>query len=136
MGDWKEILSGDEEQISAEELLKYLDEELSDEEKRAIEKKINNNPFEVDAVDGLSQIQDKESLEKHVSQLNLKLQQFTTKRPRKAKQKIKIFEWIILTLVILLFICVISFIIISLQNKPHFSYTNPFSVNAVFNDPF
>lgn len=117
MADWSDILSGNEEQITEEELLKYLDEDVSEDEKYALEKKINSHPFEIDAVQGLSQIPDKESLEKHVGQLNVKLQQLTAKRPRKQKQKINIFEWIVLAVVIILFICVITFIIINLQNK-------------------
>lgn len=117
MADWKDILSEDEEQLSEEELLQYLNNNIPEEEKHVIEKKINNSPFEADAFQGLSQMQNKYNLKKEVAQLNQKLHQLTTKKPRKEKKNIKISEWIILTILVLLFICIIGYFIISLQNK-------------------
>ncbi len=119
MADWKDILSNDKEQISQEELLKYLGDEISEEEKYVLDQKISNSDFETDAIQGLSQIQNRESVQKHVTQLNLKLQQLTGKKPRRQKEKIKISVWLIVTLLIILFVCVISFIIISLDDKGH-----------------
>ena len=117
MADWKDILSDNEAQLSEEELLKYLENDLPEEEKYSIEKKLNAGPFEADALQGLAQVQNKDNLKKHVSQLNKKLQQLTAKRQRKEKRKIRIFEWIILAILLLLFICTLGYIIISLYNK-------------------
>lgn len=130
MDDWKNISFENDEQISEEELLKYFSDDVSEEEKYALEKKISS-PFETDAVQGLSQIQNKESLEKHVGQLNLNLRQLTAKRPRKLKQKIKVFEWSLLALLLLLFICVIGFIIISLGSKAHLHTQISFAVQEL-----
>jgi type II secretory pathway component PulL len=117
MADWKDILSDKEEQLSEEELLKYLDEDLPEEEKYLIEEKINNSPFEAEALQGLLQFENKENLQKHVNQLNHKLKQLTGKRQRKEKTKVKVFEWIILAILLLLFVCVISYIVISLHHR-------------------
>lgn len=117
MADWKDILSDNEQQISEEELLKYLDVDTPEEEKHAIESKINNNPFEADALQGLLQVQNKKNLEKSVNQLNQKLHQLTGKRHHKTKREINVFEWSILTLVLLLFICIIFYIIMILNGK-------------------
>ena len=117
MADWKDILSGNDEQLTEEELLMYLDENVPEEEKRTIENKISNNPFELDALQGLLQVQNKDNLSKHVKQLNQKLQQLTAKRHRKEKRKINIFQWMLLALGILLFTCIIGYIIIWLHNK-------------------
>lgn len=132
MADWKDILSENEEQLSEEELLKYLDSNISEEEKYSIEKKINNSPFETDAFQGLSQVQNKDNLKKQVNQLNQKLHQLTAKKPRKEKRKIKIFEWIILAILILLFICIISYVIIYLQNKSSIHTQIHFTTKQLF----
>lgn len=87
MADWKDILSDNEQQLSEEELLKYLDDNVPEEEKYSIEKKIDNSPFEADALQGLLQVQNKENLHKHVNQLNQKLHQLTAKRQRKEKER-------------------------------------------------
>ena len=117
MANWKDILSNNEEQLTEEELLKYLDDDIADEEKLLIENKINNSPFEADALQGLLQVENKVNLPKHVKQLNQKLQQLTAKRQRKEKRKIRIFEWMVLALLILLFTCIIGYIIIHLHSK-------------------
>ena len=117
MANWKDILSDNGQQLTEEELLKYLDNDIDEEEKYMIEKKINDSPFENEALQGLSQVQNKDNLQKHVNQLNQSLAKLTGKRQRKEKRKIRIFEWIILTILFLLFICVMGYIIINLYNK-------------------
>src|SRR5215210_4035214 len=106
MAECKDISSGNEDQITEEELLRYLRRDVTEDEKKQIEKKIHSSPFEIDAVEGLSNVRDKENLQGHVSQLHLKLRQLTFKKPRKEKEKIKIFEWMVLAILILLFICI------------------------------
>src|SRR4051794_7931812 len=117
MADWKDILSGNEDQLTEEELLRYLHHDISDHEKDLIEKKILSSPFESDALEGLARVPNQERLQKQVSQLHLKLRQLTAKKTRKEKEKIKIYEWMILAILILLFLCIITFMIISLHNS-------------------
>ena len=125
MAEWKNILPDNNEQLSNEDLLKYLDSNTSEEEKYAIEKKFSDTSFESDAIDGLQQIKNQERLKNHVSQLNLKLQQqLISKKHRKEKRKIKNFQWIILTIVILLLLCLISLAIISMHNKNRSAYNH------------
>lgn len=124
MADWKNILP-DNEQLSNEDLLKYLANNTSEEEKHAIEKKFSDSSFESDAIDGLQQIKNLERLKNHVSQLNQKLhQQLLSKKQRKEKRKIKDFQWIIFTIVILLLLCIISLAIISMHNKNSSAHTH------------
>ena len=117
MGDWKDILSDSEEQLSEEDLLKYMDNNTSEEEKRRIEHKLDNSPFEADALQGLLQVQNKTQLKKQVNQLNQKLQQITGKRQRKEKRKINSFELIILTVVLLLFVSIVCYALIILLHR-------------------
>ena len=123
MAEWKNISPDNNEQLSNEDLLKYLDSRTSEEEKYAIEKKFSDTSFESDAIDGLQQIKSQERLKNHVSQLDQKLQQqLISKKHRKEKRKIKDFQWIILTVVILLLLCLISLAIISMHNKNSSAY--------------
>ena len=125
MAEWKNILPDNNEQLSNEDLLKYLDSRTSKEEKYAIEKKFSDTSFESDAIDGLQQIKSQERLKNHVSQLNQKLQQqLISKKHRKQKRKIKDFQWIILAVVILLLLCLISLAIISMHNKNRSAYNH------------
>lgn len=112
MTDWKDILPGKEELLTDEDLLKYLHENISEEEKDDFEKKIISS-FESDALDGLQQIKDKDQLQNHVKQLHKKLPQLLrSKKKRPEKKLLQNFQWIILTLVLLLFICVLGYFII------------------------
>lgn len=113
MDNLKNKLSADEKQLNDEELLRYLRNDLEEEEKNILEKKIENDSFESEALQGLLQIQDKESLKKNLNYLNKKLRQLTSKKQRREKRKIIISEWILLTIIFLLFICVITYFIIS-----------------------
>lgn len=101
-----------EEQLTDEDLLKYLLENMSEEEKYSFEKKVTG-PFESDALDGLQQIKDKARLHKNVHQLHQKLPQLLlSRKQRLEKRKLKDFQWIIYTITILLILCIITFIMI------------------------
>jgi hypothetical protein len=93
MAEWKNILPDNNEQLSNEDLLKYLDSRTSEEEKYAIEKKFSDTSFESDAIDGLQQIKSQERLKNHVSQLDQKLQQqLISKNTVRKKERSKIFN--------------------------------------------
>lgn len=111
MDDFKEILSDKDEMLTDEDLLKYLHENISEEEKYSIEKKITG-AFESDAIDGLQQIKDKKKLQNEVRLLQRNLPQLLLKKHRLEKRKLNDMQWIILTLIILLFLCVVTFVII------------------------
>jgi hypothetical protein len=112
MADWKDILSGSEEPLSEEDLLKYLDQRTRPADKNAIENSAGDG-FDKDALEGLKQIQNPEVVQKHVSHLKQKLhQQLSTKKRRKDKGKINQMQWTILTLLVLLFICISVYVFV------------------------
>ena len=111
MADVKDILSDKDELLTDEDLLKYLHENISEEEKYFIEKKITG-AFESDAIDGLQQIKDKKRLQKQVKQLQRNLPKLLLKKHRLEKKKLNDMQWIILTLIILLFLYIVTFVII------------------------
>ena len=116
MADLKDILSDKNGQLSDEDLLKYLDGDTSEKEKYVIEKKLADTIFESDAVDGLKQIKNQALLKTHVAQLNQKLhQQLLSKKQKKQKRNIKDFQSTIIAILIVLFLCILTYLVIRLS---------------------
>lgn len=112
MADWKEILFDNKEKLTDNDLLSYLHDELPEEEKNLLEKKITGS-FENDALEGLQQIKDKQRLSNHVQQLNKKLPKLLRhKKQLSEKNRLKDFHWSILAIVILLFLCLMAYVMI------------------------
>ncbi len=115
MADWKTILWDKEERISDEELLKYLDENTSAEEKDMLVNKIENSPFEEDALQGLQQLKKPAEVKKYVEQINRKLRkQLHTRNSEPRNYKLLGTRWVLLTLLLLLFICVVGYLLVLL----------------------
>ena len=109
---------GEDETLSNEDLLHYVDERTSVEEKNVIEQKIFEQAFEKDALEGLQKVKNVTSITKQVEYLNEKLkQQLQSKKQQKEKRKIMDMQWIILAVILLLFICIVSYMVVRLQHK-------------------
>lgn len=116
MADWKDILSDKEEDASEQELINYLQGNLSDEEKYAFEKKTADSEFLNDAVEGLSNFKSKQQLNEYVSQLNKNLyKQLDQRKKRKEKRKLKDNPWIIISVIIILVLAIIAFVAIKMH---------------------
>jgi len=97
-----------------EDLLAYVQENLSAEQRYALELKMAENNFINDAVEGLEQIKDKQNIQDYVKDLNHQLRKQThKKRVRKHKRKLKTQELIIIVAVVILILCAIGYIVIS-----------------------
>lgn len=108
----------DDELLSNEELLRYVDEKTSAEDKQAIEQQLSANSFEMDALQGLQKVKNTDTIQKQVDHLNEKLKfELLNKKQHKKKRKIKDMQWIILAVILLLFICMISYTVVRLQHK-------------------
>lgn len=120
MADWRDILSDEEEQLNHDELMNYLDGNLSEQEKHSFEKKAANSPFVNDAVEGLQEFKNKQQLEEHVKEINIKLkQQLKSRQHRKQRPEITDNTWLIISTLIILAICVICYFIIHLYKTSH-----------------
>ena len=118
MADLKDILSEQEEHANEEELIKYLNGNLSDEEKYAFETKTSNSDFVNDAVEGLDQFKRKDRLNDYVEQLNKNLhKQLDLRKKRKEKRSIKDNPWIWFAVILILGLIIIAFVIIRMQHK-------------------
>lgn len=117
--DLKNILSNLSKDVDQETLLKYLNNQLSDEQRHEVEKKMLANDFTDDAMEGLQQIRNKEKISSFVDQLNRDLQKkLEKKKNRREKLRFKNQPWLYIAIFIILLLIVISYVVIQrmLQN--------------------
>ena len=119
MSDLKNILN-QEEELSSEELIRYLQGEASEEERFAIEKQMAESSFVNEAVEGLQDFKDPALVKEYVSQLNLQLQKNTAKKiTRKNKRKLKDENWLVIAILGILLLCVTGYLLIHFITTRH-----------------
>lgn len=111
--DLKDILSSLSPEIDPETLLLYLQNKLSAEKKHDVEKKLLENEFTNDAVEGLREIKDKQGITYLVEMLNRDLKKkLERKKKRRQKMGIKDQPWLYFSVIIILLLIVIAYIVI------------------------
>lgn len=109
----KDILSHLATDIDQETLLLYLQDKLSDEKKREVEKKLAENEFASDALDGLQEFRDKQQVGYIVEMLNRDLKKrLGKKKMRREKMKLPDQTWLYISLLIVILLIVISYMVI------------------------
>lgn len=117
MSDWKNILPGKEGHAKDDELIKYLEGKLSDEDKNAFEQKTADSDFVNDAIEGLSHFDSKQRLKEHVEQLNKTLHTHLVQRKkRRNKLKLKENPWILVGVLLILAFAIIAYVVIRMNN--------------------
>lgn len=117
MPDLKDILN-EEDNPKNDDLLKYIQGDLSKDEQYQVEKQIASSDFASDAMDGLQQIRNKKSIDDYVNELNRQLQkQVSVKKHRKEKRKLKDNQWIIVTVVVVLGLCILGYAVVRYYDK-------------------
>ena len=110
----KDILSHLSTDIDQETLLQYLQDKLSDEKKHEVEKKLLENEFANDAMEGLQEFKDKQQIAYMVDMLNRDLKKKTEKKKqRREKMKLPDQSWIYISVVILILLIIISYMVIN-----------------------
>ena len=118
-GNFKDILSNLSTEVDQETLLLYLQDKLSEEKKHEVEKKLMENEFANDAMEGLQEFRDKQQVSYTVEMLNRDLKKrLQKKKQRKEKMRIKEQPWLYIAILILILLIVLSYIFIHrmLQN--------------------
>jgi asparagine synthetase B (glutamine-hydrolysing) len=116
----KDILSHLSTDIDQETLLLYLQDKLSEEKKHEVEKKLLDNEFANDAMEGLQEIKDKQQVAYMVEMLNRDLKKKTEKKKqRRKKMELNHQPWLYISILILLLLIILSYVVIHkyLQNK-------------------
>jgi uncharacterized membrane protein YgcG len=110
----KDILSNLNPDIDQETLLLYLQGKLPAEKQHELEKKIIDNNFETDALEGLQKIKDQQGVSAIIEQLNRELKKKTQKRKqRKEKFRLNTNPTIWVTIIILLLLIIICYLVIT-----------------------
>lgn len=109
----KDILSHLSTRVDQETLLKYLQGQLSEEQKHEVEKQMLSSSFNEEAMEGLQEFRNKEKLSLLVDQLNRDLKKkLLKKKQRREKLRLEGQPWLYITLIIILILIVISYMII------------------------
>ena len=111
--DILKILSESNKDIDNQKLMDYVAGKLSAKDTHEVEKWMADSEFANDAVEGLQQVQNKKKLESVVEQLNRDLQKkLEQKKTRKEKRKLKDQPWIYYTIILILFLIIITWFVI------------------------
>lgn len=111
--NYKDILSNLSTSVDQETLLLYLQGKLSEEKKHEVEKKLNQNEFDDDALEGLQEIKDKQQIHYIVEKLNRDLKKKTAKKKlRREKMKFKYQPWLYISILILIILITLCYIVI------------------------
>jgi hypothetical protein len=111
--NFKDILSHLSSEIDQETLLLYLQDKLSAEKRHEVEKKLLENEFAEDAVDGLKKINDKQHISYMVEMLNRDLKKKLAKRQQqRERMRIKDQPWLYISIIIIVLLIVIAYIVI------------------------
>jgi preprotein translocase subunit Sec63 len=114
----KDILTNLNPEVDQETLLKYLQGKLSAEEQHEVEKSLVDDPFEADALEGLSAMENKQRITAMVAQLNRDLKKKTSRRNKwKLDRIVKLESWLLLAIVLILLLAVIGYLVIHQLNK-------------------
>ena len=116
----KDILSHLSNDIDQETLMLYLQDKLSEEKKYEVEKKLLENEFASDAMEGLQEFRDKQQVAYIVEALNRDLKKKTEKkRQQREKMKLKDQPWLYISIVIIILLIIISYVIVHKAMQKH-----------------
>lgn len=117
MPDLKDILN-EEDDLRNDDLLKYLQNDLSKDDHHKVEKQMADSDFVSDAVEGLQGMKNKRSIEVYVDELNRQLQKHvSSKKQRKEKRKLKDQPWIIVAVIVVVGLCILAYAVIRYQQR-------------------
>ena len=110
----KDILTHLKTTPDQEALLRYLQNNLSNEDTHDLEAQINDDEFLEDALEGLDAVQKDRNIEEIIQELNLglKKQILTKKKPRRLKGIPKQ-TWTIYAILCILLLCLMAYWVIS-----------------------
>jgi anti-sigma factor RsiW len=112
MADLKDILNNDDN-LKDDDLLKYADGNLSKDELHKVEKQMVDSDFVSDAMEGLQSIRNKKNIKQYVDELNHQLhKQVSGQKQKREKRKLKDQNWIVLTVIVVVALCIIAFAVI------------------------
>jgi anti-sigma factor RsiW len=111
--DLLNILTNSNKDIDNQQLMDYLNGQLSGESLHEVERSMADNEFFNDAIEGLQRVDNKKDLQAYVNELNAGMQKsLDKKKSRRLKRRLKDEPWGLLAIVLVITLCVIAFVII------------------------
>ena len=111
--DLKNILSNSNNDIDNQQLMDYLSNQLSQDESHELEKKMADDSFMNDAIEGLQQLQNKKDLTVYTEQLNNELQrQIDKNKLRKEKRRWKDQPYNYIAILTILLLIIIGYLVV------------------------
>lgn len=109
----KDILSNLNPEVDQELLLQYLQGRLSPEKQHEVEKHLLEDPFEMEALEGLQAMPDQQKIALLVDGLNRDLRKKTAKKnARRRRLELHVQPWQLITIVAVLLLVVLSYFIL------------------------
>ncbi len=116
MKDLHKIIKSEKEVVDEQQLLEFVKHNLSTEAQQMVEKNIAEDPFLMDAVEGLNEVTDEDQINQSIAELNQHLNKLVqNKTKRKQKRRLPANQWAMLAVVVVLFLSIITYFIIHLQ---------------------
>lgn len=112
MTDLRDILKEDEH-LPNEQLLRYLNGELSEEDRLALEALMADDTFMNEALEGLQKFKNPQLTGDYAEQLNQQLRKLIHKKERrKLKRRLKEQHWLIIAVLAILLFCVTGYLLL------------------------
>ncbi len=115
MADRNNILQPATTTISETEMIEYVANHLTDEQRNAIEQEMMADEFTKDAIEGLETLPEKQNIKQNIEALNLHIQKISTQKKHSRKKIILNNEIVTISIIIMLAICIIGYYILHLK---------------------
>ncbi|MFY7900904.1 MAG: hypothetical protein ACOVNY_12020 [Chitinophagaceae bacterium] len=103
--------------LTNEELLHYVQGDLSEESKNTLEQEMVDDVFLQDAIDGLEKFTNTQNIPQYISDLNKQLEKHTlNKKKRKAKRNIKDYSVFLIAVCLILVLCILGYYLITMKS--------------------
>ncbi len=105
-------------ELSQDDLLRYLSDNLDDENTHVIEEYLTDDDFAADALEGLQQMENSATIQQTVYQLNKELEKkLGSSRTKRKLKEIPSLQWVIYAIVAILFLSILAFVVIHLARS-------------------
>src|SRR4051794_39869615 len=111
MDELNNIWNADDE-LNEEQLMKYIQGKLTEQETNAFERKMADSAFLNDGVEGLQQFSSSEKINAYVQQTNSNLHQRITGKKIKKNISIQNISWELAIAIIVILLCILGYAII------------------------
>jgi anti-sigma factor RsiW len=116
--DLLKILSNSNKDIDNQQLMDYLNGQLSGDALHEVEKSMADNEFLNDAVEGLQRLEGKTNMQSYVDELNAAMQKsLAKKKARRLRRRLKDQNWTLLAIILVIVLCVLGYIVIKILLK-------------------